>query len=269
MNAANPSIAFLGAGNMGEAMLRGLAQAGSPKDKLHAFDPRQDHLQALAASAGFTPRPDLASAVSAADVVVLAIKPQGFGELLPALAPLLKPGQAVLSVAAGITLARIGQALGARPLIRVMPNTPGLIGQGVSAYCLGGTAGPGEALLAERVLKPLGAVIRVNEPDMDAVTALSGSGPAYLFLFMEALQAAGERLGLRPEAAFGLAAQTLAGAAAMVLKGDRSPAELRAAVTSPGGTTAAALKAFEEGGFRELVLKALTAARDRSVELGR
>ena len=158
------SIAYLGAGNMGEAMLRGLAKAGAPAGRLHAYDLRQDRLQALAAEIGFTAHPDLASAVAAADVVVLATKPQVFGELLPQLAGRLKPGQAVLSIAAGITLGRLEGALGhERPIIRVMPNTPGLIGQGVSAYCLGGSAGPGEALLAESLLKPLGLVIRVKE----------------------------------------------------------------------------------------------------------
>lgn len=253
---------------MGEAMLRGLAQSGASKQNLHAFDPRQEHLAALAAAIGFTPHATMASAVAVADLVVLAVKPQSFDELLPALAPLLKPGQSVVSIAAGITLARLEKALGGRPLIRVMPNTPGLIGQGISAYCLGGTAGPDEARLAERLLKPLGAVLRVSESDMDAVTALSGSGPAYLFFFMEALQAAGESLGLRPDVAFDLAAQTLAGAAAMVLKREKTPAELRAAVTSPGGTTAAALKVLEDGGLRQLIQKALKAARERSVELG-
>lgn len=262
-------IAFLGAGNMGEAMLRGLATAGLTPDALHAYDPRQDRLKALAAQIGFSSHADPASAVQGAGLVVLAVKPQSFGELLPQLSPLLAPGQVVLSIAAGVTLRRLEQALGGdRPLIRVMPNTPGLIGQGVSAYCLGASAGPAQALLAERVLKPLGLVIRVQEAQMDAVTALSGSGPAYVFLFMEALQAAGQDLGLAPEAAFTLAAQTLAGAGAMVLKRDQNPAELRAAVTSPGGTTAAALKVFEERGFRDLVKQAVTAARDRSVELG-
>jgi pyrroline-5-carboxylate reductase len=264
------SIAFLGAGNMGEAMLRGLAKSGIPRSHLHAFDPRQDHLGNLAAEAGFIAHVDPAAAVAKADLIVLATKPQSFGELLPAIAPLLKPQQVVLSIAAGIPLLKLEKSLGAeRPLIRVMPNTPGLIGQGVSAYCLGGSAGPAQALLAERVLKPLGLVIRVKEEQMDAVTALSGSGPAYVFLFMEALQAAGQELGLAPEAAFALAAQTLAGASAMILKKERTPADLRAAVTSPNGTTAAALKAFEDGGFRDLVKKALTAARDRSIELGR
>lgn len=264
------SIAFLGAGNMGEAMLRGLAKSGMPRHHLHAYDPRQDRLGSLAAEAGFIAHVDAAAAVRDARLIVLATKPQSFGELLPMIAPLLSPQQVVLSIAAGIPLLKLEKALGhERPLIRVMSNTPGLIGQGVSAYCLGGSAGPAEALLAERVLKPLGLVIRVKEEQMDAVTALSGSGPAYLFLFMEALQAAGEELGLAPEAAFALASQTLVGASAMVAKKERTPAELRTAVTSPGGTTAAAIKAFEDGGFRDLVKRALTAARDRSIELGR
>lgn len=264
------SFAFLGAGNMGEAMLRGLAKSGIPRDHLHAYDPRQDRLGGLAAEAGFIAHVDPAAAMAKADLVVLATKPQSFGELLPMIAPLLAPKQVVLSIAAGITLQRLEQVLGSeRPLIRVMPNTPGLIGQGVSAYCLGGSAGPAQALMAERVLKPLGLVIRVKEEQMDAVTALSGSGPAYVFLFMEALQSAGQELGLSPEAAFALAAQTLSGAAAMIQKREKSPADLRAAVTSPGGTTAAALKAFEDGKFKDLVKTALTAARDRSIELGR
>jgi pyrroline-5-carboxylate reductase len=264
------SIAFLGAGNMGEAMLRGLARAGIPAPRLHAFDPRQEHLCALAAEVGFTPHGSAAAAVAQAELLVLATKPQGFSELLPVLAPLLKPGQAVLSIAAGVPLGRLQAALGASvPLIRVMPNTPGLIGQGASAYCLGSQASEAHAALAEAVLAPLGLVLRVEEAQMDAVTALSGSGPAYVFLFMEALQSAGEGLGLKPEAAFALASQTLAGAAAMIRQRVKTPAELRVAVTSPGGTTAAALKVLEDGAFRDLVARALQAARDRSAELGR
>lgn len=268
--APETSISFIGAGNMGEAMLRGLSRAGTPASRLHAYDVRQDRLQSLARDAGFSPQPSLSDAVHAGQLVVLATKPQAFGDLLAQVAPHLRPGQAVLSIAAGIRLERLQAAFGAAtPLIRVMPNTPGLIGQGVSAYCLGAAAGPEHAALAEAVLAPLGAVVQVRETDMDAVTALSGSGPAYVFLFMEALQAAGERMGLAPEATFLLASQTLAGAAAMVQRREKSPAELRVAVTSPGGTTAAALKVFEDAGFRDLVARALVAARDRGAELGR
>jgi len=266
----DPVISFLGAGNMGEAMLRGLAKAGLPPARLKAYDPRQDRLAALAAEAGFTACASMAQAVEGADVVVLATKPQSFAELLAALAPLVKPGQTLLSIAAGVRLQRLAAAFGPQaPLVRVMPNTPGLIGQGASAYCLGGAAAEAHAGLAEMILRPLGLVVRVREEDMDAVTALSGSGPAYVFLFMEALQDAGRRLGLSPEASFDLAAQTLSGAAAMIQQRQKSPADLRVAVTSPGGTTAAALKVFEDAGFRELVARALTAARDRGAELGK
>lgn len=269
MSLENPSISFIGAGNMGEAMLRGLAKAGLPASRLRAFDVRQERLQALAAETGFNAHFDLASAVHSADVVVLATKPQSFGELLGHLAPLLKPPQVVVSIAAGVRLARLEAAFGpAQPLIRVMPNTPGLIGQGISAYCLGASATEAHAQLAELILRPLGQVLRVAESDMDAVTALSGSGPAYAFLFMEALQSAGVTLGLSEQASFDLAAQTLLGAAAMIQARQKSPADLRVAVTSPGGTTAAALKVFEDAGFRDLVQRALIAARDRSVELG-
>ncbi|HTB23244.1 MAG TPA: pyrroline-5-carboxylate reductase [bacterium] len=265
------TIAFIGAGNMGEAMLRGLAKAGHSKAGLRAFDLRTDRLKALASEAGFTAMDSVAQAVDGADIVVLAVKPQAFEALLAELAPLLRGGQTLVSVAAGIRLERLSTAL-ASPnlrLVRVMPNTPGLIGQGASAYCLGPSAGPTQAAQTEALLQPLGKVLRVREEDMDAVTALSGSGPAYVFLFMEALQAAGEGLGLSPEASFLLASQTLTGAAAMIQAGEKSPAELRAAVTSPGGTTAAAIRVFEEGGLRGLVDRALAAARDRSKELGR
>jgi pyrroline-5-carboxylate reductase len=263
-----PSIAFIGAGNMGEAMLRGLAAAGWSPDELHAYDLRQDRLNQLAQIIGFTPHKVETTALGH-DVLVLAVKPKDFEGLYKVLENQMSPKQLVLSIAAGKTLQDMAFHLGdQQPLIRVMPNTPGLIGKGVSAYCLGDGATEDHAALAEMILRPLGKVLRVREDDMDAVTALSGSGPAYVFLFMEALQASGERLGLSPAASFLLAGQTLAGAAAMIQAGEKSPADLRVAVTSPGGTTAAALKVFEDGGFRDLVDRAMRAARDRSVELG-
>ncbi|HTA17098.1 MAG TPA: pyrroline-5-carboxylate reductase [bacterium] len=270
MSTSQARISFVGAGNMGEAMLRGLAKAGHSKESLRAFDLRAERLEALASAAGFTASESLTQALDGADIIVLAVKPQSLDELLGALRPLVRKTQTVVSIAAGVRLQRLSSALApATPLIRVMPNTPGLIGQGISAYCLGPSAGEDQASQVESLLRPLGKVLRVREEDMDAVTALSGSGPAYVFLFMEALQASGESLGLSPEAASLLAGQTLAGAAAMIQAGEKSPTDLRIAVTSPGGTTAAALKVLEDGGFRALVAKALRAARDRSQELGR
>jgi pyrroline-5-carboxylate reductase len=262
-----PSIAFIGTGNMGEAMLRGVRGSGST---LHATDLDQERLQKLAKELAFAAQPNAEAAAAAAQVVVLCTKPQSFGELLPNLAKVVQPSQLVISIAAGKTLAGLEAAFApGTPVIRVMPNTPGLIGEGASAYCLGKNATEAHAAIAEALLKSLGLVLRVEEAQMDAVTALSGSGPAYVFLFMEALQAGGIKLGLSEEASFQLAAETLRGAAGMVLRKDSPPAQLREKVTSPGGTTAAALKVFEEAGFRDLVAKAMTAARDRSVELGR
>ena len=264
-----PSIAFIGAGNMGAAMLRGLvAGKALPASQVHATDLDSAKLEALAAL-GIQTHPAAIAAVRAAQVVVLATKPQGFAELLPALAKVIRPEQLIISIAAGKTLATLQAAFPQNPIIRVMPNTPGLIGEGVSAYCLGLHATTSDAIQAEAILKPLGLVIKVDEKAIDAVTALSGSGPAYVFLFMEALQSAGQQLGLSEQDSFELAAQTLRGAAGMIQKKEHSPAKLREMVTSPGGTTAAALKSFEEGDLRGQVLKAMTAARDRSIELGK
>ena len=255
---------------MGSAMLRGLIQSGAIQpEHAHACDLDAARLQALATSLGLKAHPDAPSALQAAQIVVLATKPQGFAELLPTLSPIVRQDQLIISIAAGKTLATLEKAFSGVPVVRVMPNTPGLIGEGVSAYCLGLHATTDHAIQVEAVLAPLGLVIKVDEKEIDAVTALSGSGPAYVFLLMEALQAAGQKLGLSEESAFGLAAQTLRGASGMIQKRENSPAKLREMVTSPGGTTEAALKVFEEAGLRDIVLKAMTAARDRSIELGK
>jgi pyrroline-5-carboxylate reductase len=266
MSLKGKKITFIGAGNMGEAMIRGLLKAGlAEAADITAADPRAMHL----ASLGVQAVPEALPAADRADIVVLAVKPQSLPELLKSLKGGLQPRQLVISIAAGVRLATFEAELGALPLIRVMPNTPALVGQGASAYCLGGAAGEAHAADAEALLGCLGLVLRVEESQIDAVTALSGSGPAYVFLFMEALQAAGEKLGLDAETSFLLASQTITGAAAMIAQRAVTPARLREKVTSPGGTTAAALKAFEEAGLREIVLKAMTAARDRGVELGK
>jgi pyrroline-5-carboxylate reductase len=270
MSLQNKKIAFLGAGNMGEAMLRGLiaSKLSVPSDLL-ACDLREERLSALSSELGVKGYVDARQAAKAADIIVLAVKPQAFPELLKDLAGQISAQQAVLSIAAGIPIAKIEAALGAVPVLRAMPNTPALIGQGASAYCLGSKATDAQASQAEALLGCLGLVLRVSEDQINAVTALSGSGPAYVFLFMEALQAAGAKLGLSPEASFELAAKTLSGAAAMIAQKKDSPSVLREKVTSPGGTTAAALKVFEEAGLKEIVLKAMTAARDRGAELGK
>jgi pyrroline-5-carboxylate reductase len=265
------SIAFAGAGNMGEAILRGLLRSSTaPANSIHAADLDQARLHALAADTGIQAHPSAAQAAQAADIILLCAKPQAFPALCAELKPVLSPAKLCVSIAAGLPLAKLEAALGPGvPVIRVMPNTPALVAKGASAYCLGASAGEAHAQLVEAIFRPLGLVLPVQEAAMDAVTALSGSGPAYVFLFMEALQAAGESLGLDAQASFALASQTLAGAAEMIIQRKDTPARLREKVTSPGGTTAAALKVLEDAGFRDLVKKAVAAARDRSVELGR
>jgi pyrroline-5-carboxylate reductase len=269
MSLHGKKIAFIGAGNMGEAMIRGLVKSGlSAPGEIFASDLRAGHLAALKAELGIHAGPAVPAAAQA-DIVVLAVKPQAMAALLADLKGKLGLSQLVISIAAGVRLESIARQLDSSPLIRVMPNTPGLLGQGASAYCLGASASALNAADAEALLGCLGLVLRVDESQMDAVTALSGSGPAYVFLFMEALQSAGERLGLDGETSFRLAAQTLKGASAMIEQRADTPSRLREKVTSPGGTTAAALKILEDAGFQELIFKAMAAARDRGAELGK
>ncbi|MES2202524.1 MAG: pyrroline-5-carboxylate reductase [candidate division FCPU426 bacterium] len=270
MELTGKKIAFIGAGNMGEAMIRGLLKAGVSKPaELSACDLREEKLAALSAELGIRTFIDARQAARQAQIIVLAVKPQGFPELLKELSGQLNSDQLVISIAAGVTLAKIAAALPGSPLVRVMPNTPALVGHGASAFCLGTLANADHAKQATALLACLGLVLQVEEGQMDAVTALSGSGPAYVFLFMEALQAAGLKLGLNAEQSFSLAARTISGAAAMIEARQDDPATLRKKVTSPGGTTEAALKVFESGDLRGLVEKAMRAANDRSKELGR
>lgn len=261
-------ILFIGAGNMGEAMIKGLLKSGLalPGD-LAACDLDLAKLEQLK-PLGVETMADAGDAAPICEMAVLATKPQGFPDLFKALKGAFQPRQLIVSIAAGIPIRKIEEGLGKLPVVRVMPNTPALLGLGASGYCLGSLATAEHAMDVEELLNCFGISERVDESQMDAVTALSGSGPAYVFLFMEALQEAGHKLGLDAEASFRLASQTLKGAAAMIEERKDSPSRLREKVTSPGGTTAAALKAFEDGKLKELVLQALTAARDRGRELG-
>lgn len=260
------SIGSIGGGNMAEALLRGVVSAGlTAPERICVFDiipERRDVFKKM----GCLPAGSPADAL-AADVVLLAVKPQNMREALRTVAP--RAGQVFVSIAAGIRLAMLESWLapGAK-VVRVMPNTPLLAGKGMSALCPGARATPEDTRMVEALFRCGGDAVQVTEADMDAVTALSGSGPAYVFRFAEALFAAGEGLGLSPELSKRLAIGTVRGAAEM-LERDGDAAELRRRVTSPGGTTAAALDAFEKGGLEELVKSALEAARTRSVELGR
>ena len=209
-----------------------------------------------------------ARVAAGASAVMLAVKPQGFPAVAGSIAPLERPA-VVLSVMAGLDSDTLRAALGEHArIVRVMPNTPSRIGAGVSAIALGAGAQPGDDELAVRLFESVGDVVRVDEPHMHAVTATSGSGPAYVFLLAEAMQSAAESAGLPPDAAARLVQTTIYGAARLMRESGETPAELRAAVTSKGGTTQAALEVLREHGVHEAVHAAITAARDRGIELG-
>ncbi len=264
-------VAFIGAGNMAEALVRGLVgRGGYLPAALTVTDPRAERRDFFEREFGVGATENNGAAAAGAEVVVLAVKPQVMGEVLAGLAPHLAPGTLVVSIAAGIPCARIEAALGeGRPVVRVMPNTPALVGAGVSALCGGRWARESDLALAEGLLRPVGAVVRVAESLMDAVTALSGSGPAYVFYVMEALLEAAGRLDVAPEVARTLVYQTIAGAAELARQSPEAPEVLRARVTSKGGTTAAAIGVLEERGVRSAVVAAVEAAQRRAGELAR
>jgi pyrroline-5-carboxylate reductase len=262
-------IAILGAGKIGEALLSGLLRSGIPPSELSFSEQYAGRAAELSERYAVTAESSKAAAAGA-DVLVLAVKPQDIAALATEIAPHLRPESLVISVAAGITIGYLEKHLpeGAR-VVRVMPNTPMLVGEGMSAIAPGSHAGESHLARAETVLGAVGHVLRVSEQQLDAVTALSGSGPAYAFLLAEALIDAGVLLGLTRAVATQLAVQTLLGSAVMLRDSGETAAQLREAVTSPGGTTAAALRKLEDGRLRALVSDALEAARDRSQELAR
>ena len=265
---SHPRIAFIGAGNMAASLIGGLLAQGIPTSHIRASDPGAEQRAKIAAEHGIALFADNAEAILDADVIVLATKPQVLKDVCLALAPSLTAGQLLVSIAAGISCASLSNWLGARPIVRCMPNTPALLRQGVSGLYANADVSPAQRELAEQLLAAVGlAVWLENEQQIDAVTAVSGSGPAYFFLLIEAMTAAGEQLGLPKAIAAQLTLQTALGAAHMAVASDVDAAELRRRVTSPNGTTDAAIKAFQAGGFAELVEQALTAAAKRSAAL--
>jgi len=258
-------LEVIGGGRMAEALVRGWLDAGAVAAEGLAvveLDPaRRDEL--AAAFPGVT----VVESPRSAGAVVVATKPHHVVEALAQVAGL--GVSRVLSVAAGVTTGVLDEAVGhGVAVVRAMPNTPALVGAGAAAICAGRHAGDDDLTWAEGLLGAVGTVVRVDERDMDAVTAVSGSGPAYVFLLAEAMRDAGVARGLRPEVADALVRQTLLGAARLLTDGDDPPEARRAAVTSKGGTTAAAIAAFVDGGFAELVASAVDAAAERSAELG-
>lgn len=264
------SIAFIGGGNMARSLVGGLIADGVSPARLQVAEPDPGRRAALQRDFGLRVTADNAAAVAGADVVVIAVKPQVMPGVARELArPLADRGTLVISVAAGVRSSDLARWLGgATPVVRAMPNTPALLGCGATVLCAGPGADTGHRESAEAILRAVGSVSWVeDEAQLDAVTALSGSGPAYFFLLAEAMADAAAELGLPPELARLLAIETALGAARMAIESDADIAELRRRVTSPGGTTEAALDALEDGGFRKLVAGAIKQAEARSREL--
>lgn len=264
-------IAFIGGGNMARSLIGGLIARGHQADAIRVAEPVPELREALQRDFGVQVFADAASAVQSAQAWVLAVKPQVMREVCQSLATqVAQAGPLVVSIAAGITSGQLQGWLGdAASVVRSMPNTPSLLGAGVTGLFAGeGVDAEGRAL-AQRLLESAGSTVWIEqEALMDAVTAVSGSGPAYVFLLAEAMQDAGRAEGLTDEAARELTLQTLLGAARMLVEsGDVDAAELRRRVTSPGGTTQAAIEHFEQGGLRKLVAGAIHAARVRGAEL--
>ena len=261
------TIAFIGGGNMGEALIRGLlaAQTVAPR-QLTVADVQTARLRYLAEAVGVRTMTDNRKAVSNADIVLLAVKPQQMREVLSDLRPL--PSALFVSIAAGVTTASIEQGLGGKArVVRVMPNTPALVRAGAAALAKGRFATNNDLAIAEAILGAVGVTVRVEERLFNAVTALSGSGPAYVFLLAEAMIKAGVDAGLSADIAKKLTLQTIFGAAKLMLDSGLEPAELRRKVTSPGGTTEAAMKVMAERNLPETFSKAVAAAARRGSEL--
>lgn len=265
-------IAFIGGGHMATSLIGGLRARGMPAGELSVADPLPAQLDSLHRQFGVRVTPDNVAAVQDADVVVLAVKPQEMASAARGIAAAVAARRrVVVSIAAGIRLQDLARWLGpVAPLVRAMPNRPALIGAGITALCAGATVRPDERGIVEGVLDACGKTVWVeSEAQMDVVTAVSGSGPAYFFLLIEALEAAGVELGLAPDAARQLAVETARGAGSMAAESKATPAELRAQVTSKGGTTAAALEVLETAGVRAIFAEAVAAATRRSAELAR
>ncbi len=263
-------IAFIGAGNMGEALIKGLLQAGQVRpEQVIATDIRTDRLDVIHKMYRIETLTNNEEAATKAQILLLAVKPQVMDEVLTGLRGAVTEDHLLLSVAAGIRTAFI-EARFSHPtrVVRIMPNTPALILAGASAITSGRHATEEDLKSTQEVFEAVGRVVQVEEKLMDAVTGLSGSGPAYIFVLIEALADAGVQMGLTREVATLLAAQTAFGAARMVLESGEHPAKLKDMVSSPAGTTVAGLHVLEQAGFRGLLMEAVEAATRRSMELG-
>jgi len=269
----NRKIAFIGSGVMAEAMIAGLLRQGSAGvQSLVAAEPRPERIEELEKAYGIQGTPDNAEATRDADVVVLSVKPQSLNKAMASLKGCIQSHALVLSIVAGAPIAKIAQGLGHKAIVRSMPNTPAQIGEGITVWTAASDVTEEQREMAQEILRALGEQVFVDEENyLDMATALSGTGPAYVFMFMEALVDAGVHLGFQRGIAEKLVAQTMRGSVDYYLskKGTVHLATLRNQVTSPSGTTAAALYYLEKAGFRTAVSRAIWAAYERSQELGK
>ena len=265
----HPLITFIGGGNMASAIIGGLVRQGHPTSALQVVEPWDEQRAKLAQQfPGMTVLPAAGADLQPSDLVVWAVKPQTFKEAATATRPYVS-GALHLSVAAGITSESIARWLGSERIVRAMPNTPALVGLGMTGLMARAAVSAADRALVEGVVRTTGELVWVKaEADLDAVTAISGSGPAYVFYFLEAMRDAGARMGLAPEVAYQLAVGTFVGAATLAQRSDDPPQLLRERVTSKGGTTYAAITSMEASDMKALFEKALVAAQTRAAELG-
>jgi len=264
------TVGLLGAGKMGEALARGLLRARAlPLERLMLSDSDPQRRKAVARALGVEVLDDNRRLIQEAGILVLALKPDVTRAVLPELADAITPEKLLVSIAAGVSLAELEAMVGAdKRVVRVMPNTPALVGAGAAGYALGRNASERDAATVEKLLGAVGLCVRVPERLLDAVTGLSGSGPAFVAVFIEALADGGVLCGLPRQQALTLAAQTVLGTARLVLDGGKHPAQIKDMVASPGGTTIEGLRALEELGLRAAAIAAVQAAAEKSAILG-
>jgi pyrroline-5-carboxylate reductase len=263
------TVGFIGTGNMAEALIRGLLQAGvAAPEQIVGSEPRPERCREMTEKYKIRAITDNIEVAQKADILVLSIKPQVMSKVLDEIGPHIHPHALVISIAAGIPLAAIEAKLPQARVVRTMPNTPALVGAGATAIAAGDHATPADLDAAKRIFDSVGITVLLEESQLDAVTGLSGSGPAYIFLIIEALSDAGVKVGLSRYIAQALAAQTVLGSAKLLIDTHEHPGRLKDMVTSPGGTAIAGLHTLEEGGLRTTLINAVEAATKRSRELG-
>jgi len=271
MTLKEKKIGFLGAGNMAEALIRGLLKTGLVRpEAIFASDVRPDRIEELGSRYGIQPLSDNTLLVQRADVVILAVKPQVIQAVVEEIRSAVTPETLFISIAAGVGTATLRPLLPGRTrLIRTMPNTPALVLEGATAIARADDLEPGDLEIAQEIFSAVGKVVVLDETLLDAVTGLSGSGPAYVALIIEALADGGVKAGLDRQTAMTLSVQTVLGAARLLLETGSHPGQLKDMVASPGGTTIAGIHALEEGGLRHALISAVERATLRSKELGR